>query len=161
MNIILAYIGLGLMVGLAGCGSAIGTSISGSATVGALKKKKEGFGSYLILTALPGTQGLYGFAAFFLFNSQIQELMAATPTGTDLTLLQGAATLGAGIAMGLACLISGIKQGQVCANGVSAVGSGYDVFGNTLVMAVFPELYAIISFAGAFLILGVIQTVGG
>ncbi len=158
MNIILAYIGLGLMVGLAGCGSAIGTSISGSATVGALKKKKEGFGSYLILTALPGTQGLYGFAAFFLFNSEIQELMA---TGTDLTFLQGAATLGAGIAMGLACLISGIKQGQVCANGVSAVGSGYDVFGNTLVMAVFPELYAIISFAGAFLILGVIQTVGG
>lgn len=159
MNIILAYIGLGLMVGLAGCGSAIGTSISGSATVGALKKNKEGFGSYLVLTALPGTQGLYGFAAFFLFNSQIQELMGGGVA--DLTLLQGAATLGAGIAMGLACLISGIKQGQVCANGVSAIGSGYDVFGNTLVMAVFPELYAIISFAGAFLILGVVQTIGG
>jgi V/A-type H+-transporting ATPase subunit K len=146
MELILAYIGVGLMVGLAGAGSAIGTSIAGSSAVGALKKKKEAFGSYMILSALPGTQGLYGFASFFLFNSYLGELEG------ELTTIKAAAILAAGIGLGIACLISGIKQGQVCANGIAGVGSGYDVFGNTLILGVFPELYAIISFAAAFLI---------
>ena len=51
--IVLAYIGIGLMVGLAGTGSAFGCSIAGSASVGAMKKNADGFGSYLLLTALP------------------------------------------------------------------------------------------------------------
>ena len=42
--IVLAYIGIGLMVGLAGTGSAFGCSIAGSASVGAMKKNSEGFG---------------------------------------------------------------------------------------------------------------------
>ncbi len=57
------------MVGLSGTGSAIGVVIGGNATVGALKKKDDAFGSYMLLSALPGTQGLYGFAGFFIINS--------------------------------------------------------------------------------------------
>ncbi len=151
MLLVLAYIGMSLMVGLAGAGSAIGTSIAGSAAVGALKKKKEGFGSYMILSALPGTQGLYGFASFFLYNSFLAENAA------NLTAMQAAAILAAGIGLGISCLISGIKQGQVCAGGIAGVGSGYDVFGNTMILGVFPELYAIISFAASFLILTAIS----
>lgn len=64
--IILAYIGLALMIALAGIGSAIGVSKGGNATVGALKKNDSAFGSYMLLSALPGTQGLYGFAGFFI-----------------------------------------------------------------------------------------------
>ncbi|MCD6661524.1 MAG: V-type ATP synthase subunit K, partial [Lentimicrobium sp.] len=48
--------------------------------------------------------------------------------------------------------LSAIKQGQVCANGIAAIGAGHNVFGNTLILAVFPELYAIIAFAATFLI---------
>ncbi|MFR9649940.1 MAG: ATPase, partial [Rikenellaceae bacterium] len=61
LALVLAYIGLGLMVGMAGMASAMGTSISGQAAVGAIKKNKDAFGSYMMLTALPGSQGLYGF----------------------------------------------------------------------------------------------------
>jgi V/A-type H+-transporting ATPase subunit K len=143
---ILAYVGLGLMVGLSGCGSAIGTSIAGMAAIGALKKKPEKFGSFLILAALPGTQGLYGFASFFLYLAKMN---------VELTIFQGAATLAAGFVVGIACLVSGIKQGQVTANGASAIGSGYDLFARSMILGVFPELYAIISFATSFLILGV------
>ena len=67
--VILSYIGLALMVGLAGIGSAIGVSIGGSATLGALKKNEAEFGKYMLLSALPGTQGLYGFAGFFFVNT--------------------------------------------------------------------------------------------
>ncbi|NLH28645.1 MAG: V-type ATP synthase subunit K, partial [Bacteroidales bacterium] len=63
-----------------------------------------------------------------------------------------AAVLGAGLAMGLVGLLSAIRQGQVCANGIAAIGQGHDVFGNTLILAVFPELYAIVALAGVFLI---------
>jgi len=143
--IVLAYIGFGLMIGLAGVGSAVGVSIGGNATIGALKKKEDAFGSYMLLSALPGTQGLYGFAGFFIINSS--GVMAQ-----NITMLQGMAILAAGFALGIVSLISAIRQGQICANGIAGIGSGYDVFGKTMVLAVFPELYAIVAFAATFLI---------
>ncbi len=143
--IILAYVGLGLMVGLAGVGSAIGVSIGGNATIGALKKNDAAVGSYMLLSALPGTQGLYGFAGFFIIlNSGVITI--------DMTVLQGIAIFSAGFALGLVGLISAIKQGGISANGIAGIGAGYDVFGKTMVLAVFPELYAIVAFAVTFLI---------
>lgn len=143
--LILAYIGIGLVIGLSGAGSAIGTATGAMATVGALKKNPDGFGSFIVLSALPGTQGLYGFAGFYLMQDLIQA---------DMTILQGAAILGGGLALGIAGLYSGMFQGRVCANGIDSIGSGNDVFGKTLILAVFPELYAIIAFAALFLIVG-------
>ncbi len=147
LPLILAFIGVGLIIGLPGIGSAMGTAIGGMTTVGALKKNSGAFGSYIVLSALPGTQGLYGFGGFFI----MQDLL--TP---EITLLQGAGILGAGLALGLAGLLSGIYQGKVCAGGIDAIGSGNNVFARTLILAVFPELYAIVAFAGAFLIRGLI-----
>ncbi|MFS2404041.1 hypothetical protein AAH144_14205, partial [Bacteroides fragilis] len=57
-----------------------------------------------------------------------------------------------GIALGLVALFSAIRQGQVCANGIAAIGQGHNVFSNTLILAVFPELYAIVALAATFLI---------
>jgi V/A-type H+-transporting ATPase subunit K len=141
--IILAYIGVGLMIGLAGIGSAFGVSIGGNASLGALKKNPDAFGNFLVLSALPGTQGLYGFMGYFILQGFL------TP---EITLAQAAAIFGAGLALGFVALLSAIKQGQVCANGIASIGAGHDVFGNTLILAVFPELYAIIAFAATFLI---------
>lgn len=143
--IILAYIGVGLMIGLAGIGSAYGVSMGGNAAVGALKKNDEAFGNYLILSALPGTQGLYGFMGYFILSGFLVP---------DITWGNAAAIFGAGLALGFVGLLSAIRQGQVCANGIAAIGSGHNVFGNTMILAVFPELYAIIAFAATFLISG-------
>ena len=141
--IILAYIGAGLMIGLAGIGSAFGVSMGGNAAIGALKKNNTAFGNYLVLSALPGTQGLYGFMGYFLMAGVINE---------NITMVQAAAVFGAGLALGFVGLLSAIRQGQVCANGIAAIGAGHNVFGNTLILAVFPELYAIVAFAATFLI---------
>jgi len=144
-GIILAYIGIGLMLGLAGVGSAVGVSMGGNATVGALQKNDKAFTSYMILSAMPGTQGLYGFAGFFVVN-------ASGVLSPEITTLQGMAILAAGFALGLVSLISAMRQGQICANGIASIGAGHDVFGKTIVLAVFPELYAIVAFAATFLI---------
>lgn len=145
MELVLAYIGLGLMVFLSGTGSAIGVSIGGQAAIGALKRREDAFGNYMLLSALPGTQGLYGFAGFFIINS-------SGVLSPEITMLQGAAILGAGIILGGVGLFSAIQQGKICGNGINALAGGHDVFGKTMILAVFPELYAIIGFAATFLI---------
>ena len=145
--ILLAYIGIGIMIALSGIGSAYGVSIGGNASIGAMKKNSEAFGNYLVLSALPGTQGLYGFMGYFI--------LSGTGVLTDaITWVQASAIFGAGIALGLVALLSAIRQGQVCANGIAGIGSGHDVFGSTLILAVFPELYAILAFAATFIISG-------
>jgi V/A-type H+/Na+-transporting ATPase subunit K len=144
--IILAYIGIGLMIGLAGIGSAFGVSMGGNAAIGALKKNEEAFGSYMVLSALPGTQGLYGFMGYFVLTGYTGYLPA------DISWYSAASIFGVGFALGVVGLLSAIRQGQVCANGIAAIGSGYNVFGNTLILGVFPELYAIIAFAATFLV---------
>jgi V/A-type H+/Na+-transporting ATPase subunit K len=151
MEITLAYIGLGLMVFLSGIGSAIGVSIGGQSAIGALKRREDAFGNYMLLSALPGTQGLYGFAGFFIINN-------SGVLGSEITMLQGAAILGAGIMLGGVGLFSAMQQGRICGNGINALAGGHDVFGKTMILAVFPELYAIIAFAATFLINASIQT---
>lgn len=143
--IILAYIGIGLMVGLCGIGSAFGVTIAGNATIGALKKDPDKFGNFMVLSALPGSQGLYGFLGYFLLSSVLTAGM---------TWLQAAGVFGCGLALGTVGLLSAIRQGQVCANGIAGIGAGYDLFGKTMILAVFPELYAIVAVAVTFMIGG-------
>ena len=143
MNEILGFIGLACMLGLSGIGSAIGTTIAGNAAEGALKKNPEKSSSYMILSALPATQGLYGFVAFLMW------------IGKDFA-ADGVSLFAVGLAVGFICLFSAIRQGQVCANGMAAIGQGHDVFSKTLIFAVFPELYAIVALAGVFLISGAV-----
>ncbi len=145
--LVMAYVGVALMVGLAGIASAVGTSIAGQAAVGAMKKNGGAFGSYMILSALPGSQGLYGFVCFFM----VQGFLA------DPTMVQGAAVLGAGILVGIVNLAAAVYQSKVCANGIVAIGNGHDVMGKTLILAAFPELYAILTVAATFLIAGIVK----
>ena len=51
MNLLIAYIGIAIMVGLSGIGSAYGVTIAGNASIGALKKNDSAFGNFLVLTA--------------------------------------------------------------------------------------------------------------
>ena len=65
LNTVLGYLGLGLVLALAGIGSAIGTTTAGNAAEGGLKRKPEASGSFMVLSALPATQGIYGFVVFW------------------------------------------------------------------------------------------------
>ena len=139
MNEILGFIGLACMLGLSGIGSAIGTTIAGNAAEGALKKNPEKSSSYMILSALPATQGLYGFVAFLMW------------LGKDFA-QDGAMLFGVGISVGLVCLMSAIRQGQVCANGIVGISQGHDVQTNTMIYAALPEFYAILALVAALMI---------
>ena len=138
---ILGYLGLGLVLALAGIGSSIGTSTAGNAAEGGLKKRPEASGNFMVLSALPATQGIYGFVAFFMLLSK----MKASPES-------GLVIFGVGLCVGLVCMISAIRQGQVCANGIVGVSQGHDVFTNTLIYAARPEFDAILGLVGALMV---------
>ncbi len=131
------------MVGLSGIGSAYGLTICGNAVVGAMKKAPDKMGTYIALSALPSSQGLYGFVAYMMMQ---KFLVGSIPW------VAAAGILGAGLIMGFAGFFSAIRQGQVCANGIAATGAGHNVFAATMVMAVFPELYAILALVVSILI---------
>ena len=139
INEILGYLGWALMLGLAGIGSAFGTTIAGNAAEGALKKNKEKSSSYMILSALPATQGLYGFVAFLMWMSK------------DFA-MDGLKLFAIGLVVGVVFLISAIRQGQVCANGIAGIASGHDVQTNTMIYAALPEFYAILSLVAALML---------
>ena len=138
LTTILGYLGLGLVLALAGIGSSIGTTIAGNAAEGALKRKPEASGNYMVLSALPATQGIYGFVAFFMLMGRV---------ATD-----GAMVFGVGLSVGLVCMLSAIRQGQVCANGIVGISQGHNVFTNTLIYAALPEFYAILGLVGALML---------
>lgn len=65
-------IGLGLAIGgaafavfLAACGSAWGIAVAAEAAGGVLTEDPDKFGRLLVMIALPGTQGFYGFLGAF------------------------------------------------------------------------------------------------
>lgn len=139
MEVLLGYLGMGLMLGLAGIGSCYGTTIAANAAEGALKKDPSKTSGYMILSAMPATQGLYGFLAFLL---HVGKVTAET----------GLLWFGVGVAVGLVCLFSAIRQGQVCANGIVGLSQGHDVQTNTMIYAAFPEFYAILALVATFLV---------
>ena len=135
---LLGYLGLALMLGLSFIGSALGTTIAGNAAEGALKKNADGATNYMVLSAMPASQGLYGFVAFFIWK------------GKDFA-ADGVVLFALGLAAGVTFLISAIRQGQVCANGIIGISQGHDVFTKTLIYGALPELYAILAFVAAFM----------
>ena len=96
------------------------------------------------------SQGLYGFVGFFMAKAALDKLVAAGPV----SIYAAWAILAAGIILGIVGAYSAIRQAQVCANGIQAIGNGENVFSATMVMAVFPELYAILALLVTILIVG-------
>ena len=143
--IFLAYIGIALTLALSGVGSIYGVTIAANSAIGAMKKNPDPFGSYLILCTPPSTNGLYGFLGYFMLSGYLVP---------EITMFNATAILFAGMALGFLNLFSAIRQGQASANAIAAIGSGYDVFGKSLMLIVFAELYAIVGLAALFLISG-------
>ena len=124
------YLGIGL--GLVG--SAWGLSISFQAAMGA---GKQYFFGVLPLAVLPSTQGIYALLAGLLKKDQL-----ATDPSVGLIVL---------LVVGVACFVSAIYQGKVCAAGIRSIADDRNVLANGIVSAAMPETYAVLAFVSVFL----------
>ncbi|MCD6588259.1 MAG: V-type ATP synthase subunit K [Candidatus Fermentibacteraceae bacterium] len=150
MNYLVAYLGVALACALAGIGSAVGVGIAAQASTGVMSVDPKKFGKLLLLSALPGTQGIYGFVIAFLLLQKIALFTGDNP----LTMVVGWKVFAAGMPIALAGLMSGIHQGKVCAGGAMMTAKQPDDSAKALILAVFVEFYAILGFLVSFLMLG-------
>ena len=146
----LAIAGAALAVSMAGIGSAIGIGYAGQTSLGALSEDTTHFARYLMLTALPGTQGIYGFVIGFLIMlwSGIFSGEAAT-----LTMQKGWQFFFSALPIALAGFLSAIHQGRVCAAGVEMTVKKPNEVGKALVLGVFVEFYAVLGFLMSIILL--------
>lgn len=140
-----AYLGAAFAVLFAGFGSARGVGIAGEAATGVVTEDPDKFGQTLILTLLPGTQGIYGFLIGFLamvFFGMLGGGIAANP----LTLSEGLSILAACLPVGLVGFVSGKAQGRVSAAGMNIVAKRPDQTSKGMLYAAMVETYAIFAF---------------
>ncbi|HOA05018.1 MAG TPA: V-type ATP synthase subunit K [Candidatus Fermentibacter daniensis] len=146
MNEFLSYSGVAIAAALAGIGSAVGVGMVGQAAAGVLSVDPKKFGKLLLLVALPGTQGIYGFVIAFLL---LQRITAQTTLTSDFALQ----SFLAGIPVALTGLLSAIHQAKVGVSGVALAAKQPADATKGLILAVFVEFYAILGFLVSFLML--------
>ena len=136
----LAVLGAALAVGLGGIGSAKGVGIAGEAAAGLIAEDPDKFGHTLILQALPGTQGIYGF----LVGIMVMLNCGFLGGNAALTASQGMYVLAACLPCALTGLISGIHQGRVAAAGINVVAKRPNEVSKAMIYAAMVETYAIL-----------------
>ena len=146
----LSIAGAAIAVILTGIGSAVGIGYAGRASLGAMSEGTKDFAKYLMLTALPGTQGIYGFVAAFLVLLW-SGIMAGDTAA--LTVDKGWQFFYASLPVAFAGLFSAIQQGKVCASGVNMTTKQPTEVGKALVLGVFVEFYAVLGLLITILLL--------
>jgi len=136
---------------LAGIGSAIGIWAVARVAAGVLSEAPEKFGSMLVLSILPGTQGIYGLVLAFMVLIKLGMLGGAP---MELTLEQGLRIFMACIPIGSVECISAVFQGRVASDGIAMVAKRSEQVGQAMTLAVLVEMYALFGLIlGIFFIL--------
>ena len=146
----IALLGAGLAACLAGAGSAIGTGIAGEAGAGLVTEDPTKFGRAMILQVIPGTQGLYGLAVFFLAISRMGLLDGSALT---LSFVDGCRYFAACLPIAIGGLISAIGQGKVAAASVNLLAKNPDHWAKGMVLCITVEFYAILSLLASMMML--------
>ena len=150
-----ALFGAALAVIGGGIGSAVGITLASKVATGVLAEDPEKFGRLLVLTVLPGTQGIYGFATAILVGAFFGFL---TPgEATQLPTAQGLAIFFATLPVAIVGLFSGIYQGITAAGGVSLVAKRPEEAGKAFVLPALVETYSVFALVSTILILNAIR----
>ncbi len=153
IGLLYALIGAALAIFLCGAGSSIGIGYAGSEANGVLSEEPEKFGTMLLLVALPGTQGIYGFLTGFLVMMKVGILggnISSISSSSGLQILISC------LPIAISGFISAIHQGKVCAAGISVASKHPEASMKALVYGALVETYAVLGLvASIFLLMGV------
>lgn len=141
-GLVIAIIGAFLAAALPGIGSAYGVQIGGQAAAGVVSEKPELFGKLLVLQALPGTQGIYGFLTAVLIMVRTGLLGGGA---VALTVEQGWAFFFAALPMALVGLLSAVSQGKAAVAAIHMTAKQPDSSAKGITMTALVETYAILA----------------
>ena len=154
LGIILVILGAVLAVTLAGIGSTIGVGLAGRAGAGLVSEEPEKFGKALLLQALPGTQGIYGFLAAVMALQRVGLLGGEL---LEVTVEQGLGILFACLPIAITGLFSGIIQGKVSVAGMGIIAKQPAESGKAIILSAMVETYAVIGLLATILLINGIQ----
>jgi V/A-type H+-transporting ATPase subunit K len=132
-----------------GIGSARGIRIAGGQGGGVLSEQPELFGKLLVLIALPGTQGFYGFICAIMIamrSGLIAGKISINPT-------VGLALFFVGLCTGIVQLKSGIAQGEASAAAINLTAKKPDESGRAILLPALVETYAVVALLAAILMI--------
>jgi V/A-type H+-transporting ATPase subunit K len=152
---VLTLAGIALAVTLPGIGSAKGVGMVGQAASGVVTEDPDKFGQVILLQALPGTQGIYGFLAGFMIMNKLRILTPGQLLSLDMS--QGIAFLLASLPVAFVCLWSALDQARVASTGVSIVAKRPEEVGKAVIFAAMVETYAVLSFLASLLLINGIK----
>jgi V/A-type H+-transporting ATPase subunit K len=148
LGIFFALLGASFAVLLTGYGSSKGVALVGQGAAGVCTEKPELFSKVLILQALPGSQGIYGFVGFFFVLNAI-GLLGGTPK--DVTTAQGLTFIAACLPVAICGLVSAIYQGKVAAAGLNLVAKNPDNLVSAIVLSAMVETFAVLGLLATIL----------
>lgn len=153
---IIAIIGAALAAIVAGLGSVFGVHNAGRAAAGVVSEKPELFGKVLLLEALPGTQGIYGFLVAFLVMIRLEVL-----SGNLVQLSKGTgwAFFGACMPIVIVGLVSAIYQGKVAVSAIHMTAKQPESGGRGMTMTIMVETYAVLALLTSALLVLFLPTV--
>ncbi len=138
----LALVGIAIAMIVAGMGSAKAVGKAGEAVAGLMAENPSLFGKAVILQALPGTQGLYGFITAFVMIIKLGFIGGSVP---ELTFAQGMYFIFASLPVAIVGYFSALKQGRVASAGITLMAKQPEASGKSITSAGLVELYAIFS----------------
>lgn len=147
---VIALMGAALAVALPGIGSARGVGLVGESASGLITEDPSKFGQSLILQALPGTQGIYGFLAGFL---TIQKIGLLSGTLLDITPFQGWLIFASCMPIAIVGLMSAIYQGRVAAAAIGIISKRPEEVAKGITFSAMVETYAVLSLLATILML--------
>jgi len=148
-GLVIAIIGAALAVLLSGIGSAIGVQMGGKAAAGVLSEKPELFGKLVVLQALPGTQGIYGFIVAILIFINL-GFLSGNPN-TDLTVIEGWQYFGACMPVAIVGLVSAIFQARTGVSAIHMTAKQPESSTRGITMVALVETYAILALLASIL----------
>lgn len=140
-GIMLALVGAAFAAALAGIGSILGVRTAAQASAGVVAEDPDKFGKVLLLTALPGSQGIYGFLAAIIIANSIGLLAGEL---VDVSVAQGWQIIVASMPIAFTGLLSGLFQGRVAASAVNIVAKSPDASGKGVILSAIVETYAVL-----------------
>lgn len=149
----LAVGGAALAALLAGAGSAWGIAVAAEAAGGVMTEDPEKFGRLLVMLALPGTQGFYGFLGCFYIMMKVGLL--GTPLAVSTA--AGAQLFFAALPVGIVGLISGYYQGRASAAGILIVAKRPEEMGKAIILPAMVETYAVLGLLATILLVSGIK----
>ena len=135
-------IGPAVVLALACLGSAVGCGIAGMASHGVMARVEENHGKFIGMSALPSSQAIYGFVLMLLMKNAI---LANTLSAWN--------SVGIGVFIGLAIMISAIYQGMCAATGIQASAKQPAVYGKCLAALGIVESFSLFAFVFALLLI--------